>query len=227
MSPEYERFYDPARVAKLIFDCYKRAGYTKTRRDGEEVIDDPMMRATVVDLVTGKVAPDRQSRSENSWTAGELYAAVFPDAPGTDPSRSLDDLDVDEVEVRTKLIRRVWTLTNPGDTGFVQKRLGETGTTVLCRGLVHRGLDQVPGVYVTDDPELIMTESLQPRIDKLVTEAEHLRRHAGMITSRHGELASQVLAAIGGGVDRARAELGAGTNGAKALSRSAIEAPAS
>lgn len=50
-----------------------------------------------------------------------------------------------------------------------------------------------------------MGDSLEPQISKLVKVAEDVRRHAGMITSRHPELESRVVASLGNGFTRVKA----------------------
>lgn len=215
---EPEALYaDPEQVEKLMLAEYEKAGYTKTDGDGDAVIDDGAFKAKVFEVVTSKAVTDKSDKSDKSWTAGELYAQVFPGAPGT-TAGTADQLDMLETEVRAKLVRKVWTLTSANRTGYVQKRLEEVGTTVLCRADVMRGLDEVKGVFITDNPELIMSDSLAPRVEKLVKEANNLRQHATMITTRHPELENKVATAIGSGMKRTAAALpkpssnGAGKN---------------
>ena len=219
-------FLDPVVVEQMAAEEYVRAGYTKVNRQGETMPDDEAMKAKVLELIQARVVPDRSAKSANSWTMGELYAAVFPGAPGTTPTENIDALDLNTKAVLEKLRRRVWNLTNPGRTGWIQKRLGEDSTLVLCRATVMRGLDEVAGCYVTDDPDLIMADSLQPRIEALVREAQNLRDHAGMITTRHGELEARINAAIGVGRERAEAVLPRPSDGVKALPKGAEDTAA-
>lgn len=181
---ETHPFVDPAVTEQMIVEEYLRAGYVKKNRDGDEVADDDAMKARVFQLVTKREVTDRGNKSTNAWTPGELYAAAFEGGPGTDP-KTIDSLDLAQEEVRKTLVRRVWNLTNPARTGYIQKRLGEIGNLVLCRAKVMRGLDEVSGCYVTNDPTLILSDSLAPRVESLVKEADNLRAHAVMITSRH------------------------------------------
>ncbi len=169
---------DPVIVEQMIGAEYLRAGYSKVNRLGKTAPDDEKMKAKALELVKGRVVPDKTAKSANSWTMGELYAAVFPGAPGTTAGENIDDLDLNAKAVLEKLKRRVWNLTNPARTGWIQKRLGEHGTLVLCRATVMRGLDEVAGCYVTDDADLIMADSIQPRIEAFVKEAQNLRDHA-------------------------------------------------
>jgi len=199
-------FADPEQVEKLVLAEYEKAGFAKPDGDGGITIDDGAFKAKVFEIVTSKAVTDKSDKSQKSWTAGELYAKVFPGAPGTTPG-TLGQLDMLETEVRAKLVRKVWTLTNPNRTGYVQKRLEEIGTTVLCRATVMRGLDEVNGVFITDNPELILSDSLAPRVEKLVKEANNLRQHATMITTRHPELENKVATAIGSGMKRTTAAL--------------------
>lgn len=197
---------DPAQIEAMVNDEFVSAGYTKTATDGETVVDPDAMKAKAFELVMKREVTDKSNKSSNSWTQGELYAAVFPGAPGTDPT-TIDLLDFVETEVRKTLVRKVWNLTNPARTGYIQKRLEEKGSLVLCRAKTMRGLDEVNGCYVTNDAALILGDSLAPRVEALVKEADNLRAHAAMITGRHPELETKVVAAIGSGVKRTQAAL--------------------
>lgn len=197
---------DPERIAAMVNEEFVRAGYTKTTADGETVVDPDAMKAKAFELVMKREVTDKSNKSANSWTQGELYAAVFPGAPGTDPT-TIHLLDPVETEVRKTLVRKVWNLTNPARTGYIQKRLEEKGSLILCRAKTMRGLDEVNGCYVTNDPALILGDSLAPRVEALVKEADNLRAHAAMITGRHPELETKVVAAIGSGVKRTQAAL--------------------
>jgi hypothetical protein len=202
---------------------YIRVGFGKVNRDGETVVDDDAFKKKVFETIASRPVTGKPNKSSNAWTQGELLAAVFPGAPGTDPNTS-DQLTEAENLVRSTLVRKCWNLTNPNRTGYVQKRLDEVGTMVLCRAKIMRGLDEINGSYVTDDPDLIMGDSVAPKIESLVNEANNLRAHAQMITSRHPELEDRVAAAISSGVKRTQAALPkpTSTNG----SRPQIAAPA-
>jgi hypothetical protein len=176
-------------------------------KNGETVPDEDKMKAKVFELVRSKVVTTKDEKSKKSWTNGELYAQTFPGAPGTDPKQNLDLLDLVEAEVRKHLMRKVWGLTQPARNGYVQKRLGDDGSLVLCRGTVMRGLDDATGVFVTDNADLIMSESLQPQIEGLVKKADNLRLHADMIRTRHPELEARMTNALGLGVRRTIAAL--------------------
>jgi hypothetical protein len=219
-SNSSEEMIDPVKVDQAIDQAYLDAGFKKKDESGMVVPDEEQMKAHVFELIQRKVVPDRQSRSDHSWTQGELYASTFSTAPGadgTDPDR----LDATELEVRAKLMRKVWNLTNPGVQGFVQKRLGVEGTYVLCRGNVMRGLDEVTGVYITDDIDVIMSDSVDPQVEALVRKANTLRKHVEMIGTRHPELETRISGALTSGISRTRAALpaaskknGPGTTGA-------------
>jgi len=188
-------------------------GHGFSRQKGDEILaDEDKMKAKVFELVTSKVVADKGEKSKKAWTNGELYAATFPNGPGTDPKANLDNLELEELEIRDILSRKVWNLTNPARTGYIQKRLGEDGgSLVLCRSDVMRSLDKLPGCYVTNDADLIMNDSLQPQIEALVRKADNLRKHAEMIGARHPELETRMLKALGSGVDRTVAALPRGS----------------
>ncbi len=197
LAPDYKQL-----IADRVDEEYARAGFTKDLLDGSKAKDDEKMKARAFEVVSNAVVTSKADRSKMAVTNGELYAAVFPEGPGTEPG-SADQLDYIESEVRAALMRKVWGLTNPGPRGYIQKRLGD-GSLILCRGTVIRDLDEVHGVYVTDEPSLIMEDSLAPQIDKLVRVANDLRVHASMIAVRHPELEQRVTGALSSGFSRVR-----------------------
>lgn len=206
-------------IAQKIAEQFISHDFSRVK-NGETVPDEDKMKAKVFDLVSTKVVASKDEKSKKSWTNGELYAATFPGAPGTDAKQNLDLLDLEEAEVRKYLMRKVWGLTQPARNGYIQKRLGEDGgRLVLCRSTVMRGLDDATGCFVTDDPDLIMSESLQPQIESLVRKADNLRLHADMIRTRHPELEARMTSALGLGVKRTIAALpeggAVGSDGAK------------
>jgi hypothetical protein len=182
---------------------YERAGYIKVALDGTTVPDDAPMKARGFEIISSAIVKSKTDRAKKALTNGELYAQIFPDGPGAKPDAA-NDLDEVDSQVRLLLMRKVWGITGPGPRGFVQKRLGDT-SLILCRGSVLRTMDNVMAVYVTDEPTLIMQESLAPQIDKLVRLASDVNSHASMIVTRHPELESRVTAALNSGFNRVKA----------------------
>lgn len=206
---------DPIQVKSEVDKQYVTHGYYRVNRAGEQVPDDSTMRVTVYDAVRKKVARAREDIAKNSLTNGELYAIGFEDGPGTDP-KSLAQLNDLELEVRKALMRKVWGLTQPRRTGYIQKRLGADGTgLVLCRTMSTRGVDDAEVCFVTDNADLIMAASVMPQIEQLVKKADDLRLHSEMIVERRPELENRITQELGVGVRRVSAALPAttGTNG--------------
>jgi hypothetical protein len=194
-------------IKTMVNDQLIAHGYSKGK-NGETVADEEKMKARAYELVSKKVVTSKDDKSKNAWTRGELYAAVFPNGPGTNPNENIDALSFEDAEVREKLATKVWNLTNPARNGYIQKRLGDDGgTLILCRSSVMRRLDPLVGVFVTDNADLIMADSLQPQVEKLVKTADNLRRHAEMIGVRHPELEGRLNAAVGSGINRTVAAL--------------------
>jgi hypothetical protein len=215
IAPEFHQL-----VEQRIDEEYQRAGFVKPSPDGTtEIRDDDKMKARTLQVVSQALVTSKNDRSRKAVTNGELFAAVFPEAPGAKPGTA-DQLDEIESEVRTALMRKVWGLTIPGPGGWIQKRLGE-GSLILCRAVVLRKLDGIMAAYVTDDPTLIMEDSLNPQIDKLVRVASDVRGHASMIVQRHPELEQKVTTALSSGFNRVKAAAqltsgsSNGTNGRK------------
>lgn len=198
---------DPIEHKAAVDEQYLSHGYFKVKRSGDKEPDDAPMKVTVYDAVKKKVARARDAVAKSSLTNGELYALTFPDAPGTDP-KMLPHLDDLEKEVRKTLMRKVWGLTQPRRTGFIQKRLGAEATgMVLCRTMSTRGVDDAEVCFVTDNADLIMEESVLPQIESLVKKADDLRLHTEMVVARRPELGVRITAELGIGVRRIEAAL--------------------
>jgi hypothetical protein len=186
-------------VERRITDAYIDAGYAVEHADGTDVADEDAMKSAVLATVSAAYAANRDSKSKVGLTKGELYAVTFPDGPGA-ASGTADGLDEIESEAREVLMRRVWNLAKDTPDGYVQKRLDGN---VLIRSQVVRDRDLVMGVYVTDDPQLILEESLMPGVEALVRRADRLREHALMLVSRQPQLEQKVGAALNTGAKRA------------------------
>jgi hypothetical protein len=209
---------DPIELKRLVNDTLIHHSYFKLNKEGERVVDDTKLKVDVYDTVKKKVARSREEISKSSITNGELYAQILPDAPGSDP-KELPHLDDMQREVRRSLMRKVWGYTQPKRIGFIQKRLGAEGTKlVLCRTTSTRGLDDVEVCFVTDNPDLIMSESVMPQIESLVKKADDLRLHTEMVVDRQPALESRITRELGIGVRRIEATLpkpGETTNGSQ------------
>jgi hypothetical protein len=202
---------DPIVVKQKVAEQYLAHDYSRKNRDGDFVPDDNKLKARVHELVTSKVVTTKEDVAKNSWSPGEIYAAAFANAPGTDKKtiHLLDDLDA---AIRHALIRKVWGLTQPRRTGYIQKKLGIEGKDlVLCRSTTTRGLDDVEVCFVTGNPDLIMSESVMPQIESLVKKADDLRLHAEMVRTRKPELEGRLLKELGLGVGRVSAALPQGS----------------
>jgi len=198
---------DPVELKQAVVEQHIAHDYFKVKRTGEQVPDDGPLKALVHEAVKKKVARAREEVAKHSYSPGELYQVAFPNGPGTD-ARSLSRLDELEREVRKTLMRKVWGYTQPRRIGFIQKRLGAEATgLVLCRTLSTRGVDDVEVVFVTDNPDLIMEESVLPQIESLVRKADDLRLHTEMVITRRPELESRINRELGSGVRRIEAAL--------------------
>lgn len=201
---------DPILLKEQVDQQYIEHGFFRVNRAGEKVPDDTTMKVAVYDTVKKRLAQDRAEVQKNSLSNGELYALTFPHGPGTDP-KSLPTLDDLNRAVRKALMRKVWGLTQPRRTGFIQKRLGAEGTgMVLCRTMSTRGVDDAEVCFITDNPDLIMEESVLPQIESLVQKADDLRLHTEMVVSRRPELETRIVKELGVGVRRIEAALPAG-----------------
>src|SRR5688572_12092782 len=143
-------------VERRTIEVYADHGYTIELDDGRDMPDIDAMKAKVFEIVSSAYAARKEDKSKVGLTNGELYAAVFPDGPGA-RSGTADGLDDVDAEVRKSLMRALWQLVKATPDGYVQRRLDGN---VLVRSPIVRDRDLVSGVYVTDDPQLLLEESL-------------------------------------------------------------------
>lgn len=198
---------DPIELKRHVADQYVQHGYSRRTRNNDEVMDEAPMKARVYEAVRKKVARSKDEIEKNSFTNGELYALTFPNAPGA-TRKSANLLDDMEIAIRLALMRKVWGLTQPRRTGYIQRRLGTDGLgLVLCRTTSFRDLDPLEVCFVTDNADLIMSESVLPQIEGLVRKADDLRLHADMVISRRPELEQRLTRELGLGVRRVEAAL--------------------
>jgi len=182
--------------------AWDREGYV----DEEGKRDPKAMQEAAYRAVRRRIATSKTDKADKAITKGELFAAVFPDAPGADGKG--DQLDEYDAHVFAQLERDVWSLTQAKPTGAIQQRLREEGSTlVVLRATIRRKLDKAQAVYLTDNAALIMEDSVDQEIKAFERKAENLRRQLDMIVALHPELASRIRTEVSQGVNRAKAEL--------------------
>lgn len=194
-----------AEVDRRIAAAYVAEGYADP---GEEDArrDTKAMKEAAFGAFAGKVAVSKLDKADSAVTPGELYAAVFPHGPGA--AGDAEMLEGEDRAAYEKLKREVWGLTQAKPDGWIQRRLADEGSTlVLCRAKVMRGQDPVMAAYLTDEPTLIMEDSLNGEVEGLVRRADNLRKHVDMLLQRHPELEARVLKELGRGIRRAAAAL--------------------
>ncbi|MCU1460925.1 MAG: hypothetical protein JWO37_1000 [Acidimicrobiales bacterium] len=191
--------------------AYAKAGLVKVNRAGDVVRDTEAMKDRVYTVVSSHIVTNRTEMSQKgkSLTVGELFAAVFPGVPGADPKDNTAEMSPLDAAVREKLKRSAWNLTNPNRKGSIQTRMGKEGRTeVVIRTLVQRGVDEIVGVFVTDNADLILKESVDPMIEKLLSAAKELRLHNKLVVeARHPEIGPQITKMIDIARKRVVAEL--------------------
>jgi hypothetical protein len=174
------------------------AGFSKEDPEGNDVADYDALKQSGALAVARAVVSNRDDRAKLGVSQGDLYAIVLPDAPGADGATPDDFVDQ---QVKLQLSRFLWGITQVAPNGYVQRQLGDG--RVLVRAKVHRGHDPIVVAYVTESPELLLSDSLQPEIDSLVKRANKLHTHAAMIVTRQPALAGNVAKAITTGTKRA------------------------
>jgi hypothetical protein len=189
-------------IEARVDQAWDAAGYMTD--DG--LRDTQAMQDAAYEVIRQHIANSKEEISENAITRGELYAAVFAGAPGTDGSG--DPVDEYDRAVAEQLERDVWSLTQPKSEGALQKRLGEEGSSLLlCREVIRRKLDKAQAVYLTDNPVLIMEALVDKEVKGYERKAANLKKQLEMVTRRHEELRSQVSSRVRLATNKNKAEL--------------------
>jgi hypothetical protein len=159
--------------------------------DGEVLADYDELKRRGAAAVTAALVRSRDERATAGVTPGDLFNAVLP------VHTPYDEANLIERRAMDQLTRHLWGITQTAENGYVQRSL--TDGLVLARSKVHRGNDPVQVAFVTDNDELIVTESLQPELDALAKRAAKVGAKATMIVTRRPELAAAVRRAVSAG----------------------------
>lgn len=187
----------PHKLSDAERELYVAHGYCTTGRDGERHPDERAFQDRVVRILCERTVRAPSERDALAYTQEELYAAVFPALLG---APAVPDA------VRAALTRRIWGLTQATATGHVQRRL-EGSAGVLCRASVRRGERFADGCYVTDDPELILADSLGQMTNQLVAHARGLATELESVLARHPQMRASVQEALDAALARIDATL--------------------
>jgi len=189
-------------IERRIKEVWEDAGYTTD----EGVQANNLMHEAAYEAVRNHIANAKEDVANNAITKGELFAEVFPNAPGAEGSG--EPVDEFDQEVAKRLERDVWSLTQPKDTGYIQKRLGEENSTlVLCRETIRRKVDRAWGVYLTDSPMIIMEKVVEHEAKAYEQKAAALRQQLDMVRARQKDLHGQIDARVRQAEKKAKAEL--------------------
>ncbi|MBV9472792.1 MAG: hypothetical protein JO206_07475 [Solirubrobacterales bacterium] len=189
-------------IESRVTQAWAAEGYVT--EDGAR--DPEKMHAAAYKVVIEHVVASKADRADSAISKGQLAAAVFPKAPGMDGT--YDQLDEFDRKVYEILERDVWSLTQPKESGTIQKRLGEEDSSlVLLRATIRRKLDKVQVCYITDNLVLIKEDGIDKEIKAWERKADNLRKELNMIMRRHSELEGYIRGEVGQGLARAKATL--------------------
>lgn len=163
--------------------------------DGNEQGDYLEAKKVAATHVQAAVVHAKNERATVGLSQGDLYSKTFPQGP--DP----DDDSLVEATVCAELTRYVWGITQPKKGGYVQKRL-DNGY-MLARPRVFRSGDPVTVVFITDDAKLVMSDLIQPEIERLFVGAEDLHDIAELAVGRVPALSGRAAKAIEAGTKKA------------------------
>ena len=190
-------------VDKIKAQALIDAGMTRVDQDGQTIADPKKLQFEVLQAMQAKhVANGKKDLAAQAVTKFELFAETLPDAPGV---RSLAR-GLEERVAQADLMRDVWTYTNTGTSGFVQKNLNGPGL-ILCEAKVSRTkLNEETkrkepttelARFLTADRDLIMTCYTGPAGAAFYRAARKLEAQLGMVSDRRPELAAPVARQLG------------------------------
>lgn len=193
-----------AEIERRVQEAWKQAGYTT--EDGARSAD--KMNKSAFAIVRKHVVNAKDEIGTNAISQGELYAKVFPTAPGADGSG--EPIDEFDKEVAKRLERDVWGLTQPKESGYIQGELGEEGSDlILCREKTRtkRHLDKVWVVYLTASPIIVFEKIVEHEAKAYEQKAAILQKQLTMVRKRRGELRGQIDARVRQAEKKTKADL--------------------
>lgn len=183
-----------ARTEELVME----GGFSQEDADGNDVPDWEVFKNEGAVVLIGHQIDNVNDRAKG-LTAHELLEKVLPDV-------SVNLMDPVDKEAWDKLARRIWGITQPGPTGYVQKQLAKP--FVLIRVPLFRvSGPKAPAVkvnvaFVTSSDDIIIDDSLTPVIDEVIAGASKIRKQAELIHKRKPELGQRITTAIASGTQR-------------------------
>jgi hypothetical protein len=182
------------RMEELVME----GGFSEEDGEGNDVPDWEAFKNEGAVVLTGHRIDDPDDRAKG-LTAHELLGKVLPDV-------DVDTTDPVDNDAWNKLSRRIWGITQPGPTGYVQKQLAKP--FVLIRTILIRvagpkaPAEKVKVAFVTTNDDIIIDDSLTPVIDEVIAGANKIRQQAELIHKRKPELGQRITKAITGGTQR-------------------------
>ncbi|MFD9889715.1 hypothetical protein ACFWY9_10250 [Amycolatopsis sp. NPDC059027] len=198
-NPATGEFYevDQELVERLFSQALIDAGFVFEDEDPPRANVKLLPAAVLEVMQANHIAAVKRDMAKKAVTKFELYAELFPEGPGVREVAEQSEARV----VQADLMKRLWTLTNTGPTGFVQKNVGDGGY-VLCEAHVPRtklneesGKRQPttePGRFLTTDRDLIITHYTGPAGAAFIRAARRLEAQLGLVGERRPELVTPV-----------------------------------
>lgn len=187
----------PEAVRQGVFAAYEAEGYLKD--DGE--LDQTKVRARIFEIVSQHKVLNKKERNDKSITKGDLTAEVFPNLPGPDEIKEIEDDNARDFAERIydKIERDwVWAAVKTDATGPVQQLVESNmgNGYVLCR--TQKGKDKVDAVYVTDDFACIKDDYTRPENLALERKIRSITRNRQMLIRRQSEHGEKLIAEFKG-----------------------------
>lgn len=191
-------------IERRVQKAWEQAGYTT--EEGARSYD--KMNKAAFAVVRKHIVNVKEDIGSNAISQGELYAKVFPTAPGADGGG--EPIDEFDKEVAKRLERDVWGLTQPKESGYIQKELGEEKSDlILCREKTRtkRHLDKVWVVYLTESPVIVYEKIVEHEAKAYEQKAAILTKQLEMVRRRRGELRGQIDARVRQAEKKTKADL--------------------
>jgi hypothetical protein len=191
-------------IERRVQNAWEHAGFTT---DGGGRSYDKMNKKAFA-VVRKHVVNTKEDIGTGAISQGELYAEVFPKAPGADGTG--EPVDEFDKEVAKRLERDVWGLTQPKESGYIQKELGEEGSDLMLvreKTRTKRHLDKVWVVYLTASPAIVFEKIVEHEAKAYEQKAAILKKQLDMVRHRRKELRGQIDARVRQAEKKTKADL--------------------
>lgn len=194
---------------------YATRDWTRVDKNGHTVPDDAAARNFVYEFFRDNAVVNSEADIvDDGLSSADLYAKVFPSAPGS-TSEPVDEI---EFEAYKEVSRKLWQWAGTGIKSHCQETAEMEGLDYVMveKKIFRASRDTSTGTgapkavmvrFFTSNPDLIFQLSSQPAAAKFVKAAEDASKHLQMNARRHPELMLRIAKETQSALKRSTAHL--------------------